>query len=101
MILYQPHQNIRQHEFFDEYQDIFHGIEKLYWLPTYLSREDPKLKILTPSDFINSLDNPEIGAPAELDDSLATKLRQDLADNYLVILMSAGDADPWLRQNFL
>ena len=101
VILYQPHQNIRQHEFFDEYRDIFHGIKRLYWLPTYLSREDPKLKILNPSDFLSSLDNPEIGTAAELDDTLFAKLRQDLTDNYLVILMSAGDADPWLRQKFL
>ncbi len=98
--IYEPHQNTRQHEVFDGYKDAFLGIEKLFWLPTYLTREDKSLKILTPSDFIASLENSEAGEPAEMDDALAKKIHELRNEDKLILLMTAGPADAWLRRNF-
>ena len=97
VVVYQPHQNIRQHEVKDGYKDAFVEADKIFWLPTYLVREDPKLPILQPEELIEGLTNKEIAEKAELDDELADKLRKYLKEGFLVILMTAGPADEWLR----
>ena len=101
VVVYQPHQNTRQHEVQDLYYDAFVGAEKVLWLPTYLTREDESLPILTPLDFINMLDNAEVAEAAELDDELWAEIQKYRDDGYLVILMTAGPADGWLRERFL
>ena len=100
VVVYQPHQNTRQHEVKDGYHDAFRGAEKVFWLPTYLTREDKSLKVLTPEDLISVLDNREVAEAADLDDELEKKLREYLEQNYLVILMTAGPADEWFREKF-
>lgn len=96
--VYEPHQNIRQSELAADYANAFDGVTKVYWLPTYLTREDPKRKVLTPSDFITKLDNKKVAEPAELDDKLAAELKKWHNKGYLILLMSAGPADLWLRK---
>jgi len=98
VVVYQPHQNTRQHEVQDLYYDAFIGAHKVFWLPTYLTREDESLPILLPMDFINMLDNAEVAEPAELNDELWQEIQKYRDDNYLVILMTAGPADGWLRE---
>lgn len=100
VVIYEPHQNSRQHEVRTGYKDAFKNANKLFWLPTYLTREDPNLKVITPAEFIKDLSNPEIAEPAELNDDLIRQIQKCLDNNYLVILMTAGPADPWLRQKF-
>ena len=100
VVVYQPHQNVRQHEVRDGYRDAFSGVEKIYWLPTYLTREDPSLAILAPEELISGLSNKEVAEPAELDEELKEKLKRYLEDDYLVVLMTAGPADGWLREEF-
>lgn len=100
VMIYQPHQNTRQHEVKAGYKDAFLGITKLFWLPTYLTRENPALETLTPENLIGEMENPEIAEPAELNDELAQKIQQYLQENYLVVMMTAGPADKWLRDNF-
>ena len=100
VVVYQPHQNTRQHKVFDGYKDAFLGVDKIFWLPTYLTREDPSLEILKPEDFIATLSNSEVAEAAEADDELVRKLQKYLEDDYLVLLMSAGPADVWFRDNF-
>ena len=98
VVVYQPHQNTRQHEVQDLYYDAFIGAEKIFWLPTYLTREDESLPVLKPIDFINQLNNAEVAEPAELNDELWGQIKKYCDDNYLVILMTAGPADEWLRK---
>lgn len=98
--VYQPHQNVRQHEIRHEYKEAFLAADKVFWLPTYLVRENPELSILTPSDLISELQNPEIAEPAEANDELASKLQKLHQENWLIILLTAGPADTWLRDIF-
>lgn len=98
VVIYQPHQNTRQHEVQDLYYDAFIGADKIFWLPTYLTREDPNLPVLTPIDFINQLNNAEAAEAAELDDKLFEEILKYRDEGYLVILMTAGPADEWLRK---
>ena len=99
-VIYQPHQNTRQHKVRDGYLDAFNGADKVFWLPTYLTREDPNLEILTPENLISNLRNPEIAEPAELNDDLASKILQLKKQGWLILLLTAGPADGWLRKNF-
>ena len=100
VVVYQPHQNTRQHEVRDGYKDAFLGADKIYWLPTYLTRENPDLEVLQPEDFIRDLSNGDLAESAEANDELVMKLQKYLDDGYLVILMTAGPADGWLREKF-
>lgn len=96
--VYEPHQNIRQSELVAGYANAFSGTKKIYWLPTYLTREDPKRKVLTPADFIAHLNNKKDAEAAELDEKLGQELEKWHDKGYLVLLMSAGLADLWLRK---
>lgn len=100
VVIYEPHQNTRQHQVKSGYRTAFNQATQIFWLPTYLSREDETLPILTPTDFINTLEHPELALPAELNDDLATRLKTLRDENYLILLMTAGPADSWLRQIF-
>ena len=99
-IIYQPHQNVRQHEVYKDYKSAFVGVDKLFWLPTYLTRENPDLTILTPEFLIGQLENAEIAEPAIADEILADKIRQLQADGWIIVMMTAGPADGWLRSVF-
>ncbi|MBQ3309098.1 hypothetical protein IJG78_00285 [Candidatus Saccharibacteria bacterium] len=98
--IYEPHQNTRQHEVRNGYKNVFLGVEKLYWLPTYLVRENEKLEVLKPSDFIKDLANSTDAEPAKLDNTFGEKLKKWRRDGYLILLMTAGPADSWLRKEF-
>ena len=70
----------------------------LYWLPTYLTRDNPALKVLEPEDFIAKLTNRKVAEAAELDEALAEAVQKWHAEGYLILLMTAGPADGWLRK---
>ncbi|MBQ2622724.1 hypothetical protein IJG12_00120 [Candidatus Saccharibacteria bacterium] len=99
VVVYQPHQNTRQHEVKDEYKRAFVGADKLFWLPTYLTRENPELKVISPEEFLADLEDVDAEV-AELNDELADKLRNYLDDDYLIVLLTAGPADGWWRKKF-
>ncbi len=100
-VVYQPHQNTRQHEVRSLYTDAFDGVDKIFWLPTFLTREDESLPIITPEEFIADLNEKDKAEPAEANDELAATLDKLRKDGYLVILLTAGPADPWLRRIFV
>ena len=95
--VYEPHQNVRQHEVFSGYRKAFLGLEKLFWTPTFLTREKEELKVVKPEEFIESLENFEIGEAAEFDEKLFLRLKSYREEGYLVLLMTAGPGDGWLR----
>lgn len=98
VLVYQPHQNVRQHEIRAQYTDeVFRGAEEIYWLPTYLTREDPALPVLTPHDLTAGLTHPNIHH-AELDDALWERLNAARGAGKLVLCMGAGTIDSWVRQ---
>jgi UDP-N-acetylmuramate--alanine ligase len=98
-VIYQPHQNTRQHQVKSGYQDAFNGATRLFWLPTYLAREDPSLPVITPAEFVTGLTNKSVAEPAEVGDRLLATIKNLLNNGYLVLLMTAGPADTWLRDN--
>lgn len=102
VVIYEPLTNRRQHYIKDAYQDCFAGAKKLYWVPTYLAREDPNLPILTPQQLIPYLSNTEIAEPAKLDAALWAAIQNHRAAGDVVVAMGAsgaGSLDAWLRQH--
>ena len=100
-LIYQPHQNIRQIEVQDEYTpEIFKNTNEVIWLPTYLSRENPDFEILSPellsrkisekTTILDFSDNPK---------ELIEKILSLKAKNRLILAMSAGSLDGWIRKN--
>ena len=128
VVVYQPHQNIRQHfvGILDGYLHCFDKADKVYWLPTFLSREND-LPILTPREILiksgiweqnqDNANNCELQINStfslikntnenklatkfeisELDQNLAKKLEIHKKNNDLIIFMGAGDIDSWAK----
>ncbi len=98
VLVYQPHQNIRQHEVRERYTDeIFVHASEIYWLPTYLTREDPNLPVLTPEELTRQLTTDKVHI-AQLDEALWHTIKQQRARGALVLGMGAGTIDGWLRE---
>jgi UDP-N-acetylmuramate--alanine ligase len=97
VLVYQPHQNIRQHEIRNDYTDQFEAAEEIYWLPTYLSREDPNLPILQPQDLIQNITNRNSVKVADFNDELWQSIQSALSEDKLVVCMGAGKIDGWIR----
>ncbi len=103
VVIYEPLTNRRQYYIKDEYQDSFAGANKMYWVPTYLAREDPTQAVLTPAELIPYLSDPSIAEPAALDNTLEAHIKDHLAKGDLVVAMGAtgaGSLDEWLRRRF-
>jgi UDP-N-acetylmuramate--alanine ligase len=98
VVVYQPHQNIRQHLLLEEhgYAHCFDKAKLVYWLPTYLSREDGR-EVITPETLIAETSNPSLIQAAEMNDQLWQQIEEHRQAGDLVICMSAGDLDAWLR----
>jgi UDP-N-acetylmuramate--alanine ligase len=99
VLVYQPHQNTRQHQVRSHYTSCMELADTIYWLPTYQTREDPNLPILTPQELSATLKNRERVKYAELDDSLWAAIQTERQAGNLVLCMGAGTIDAWVRQN--
>lgn len=103
VIVYEPLTNRRQHYMIDDYQDCFAGAAKVYWIPSYLAREDPKQRIIPPAELISHLADPSIAEPMERDDKLKSVIQKHLDAGDMVVGMAGGGGnslDEWLRKNF-
>ena len=98
VVVYEPHQNARQIEVRDGYREAFVGADKIFWLPTYLVREPEGMPILSAEELASGLVNEKDVSLAELSRGLAIAIRGELAAGNLVLLMTAGPADAWMRR---
>ena len=104
VVVYEPLTNKRQYSIRNTYADLFKNVKKLYWVPSYLTREDPDQHVLTPTELIENMGNKEIAEPAELNPQLLESIKKHQSDGDLVICISGGGGgslDEWLRQQFI
>jgi UDP-N-acetylmuramate--alanine ligase len=97
VVVYQPHQNIRQHEVRFDYAEAFTQARAIYWLPTYLTRENPDLPILSTGELTKHLKNRSDVHFAQLDDHLWDEIQKARHEGAMVLCMGAGTIDDWLR----
>lgn len=105
IVIYEPLTNRRMHHLAKEHQAVFSGADKLYWVPSYLAREDPEQAIFSPEELIKNLneDGRKIASPARLNVDLKTKVQQHLESGDLVLALcggGGGSLDEWLRREF-
>lgn len=103
VIIYEPLTNRRQHYIKKDYANLFEGVSKIYWVNSYLAREDPNQVILSPEDLIKYLNNPEIAIPSKLGPDLKKEINRELKNNNLVVAISGGGGnslDEWIRNEF-
>jgi UDP-N-acetylmuramate--alanine ligase len=103
VVVYEPLTNRRQHFMLNDYRDCFAGAEHVYWTPSYLAREDPEQRVLTPEELVTHLDDPSIASPAELNDELKAAIQKHLDAGDMVVGMAGGGGhslDEWLRSEF-
>lgn len=103
VVVYEPLTDRRQHYMADDYQDCFDGASKLYWIPSYLAREDPGQRVIPPAELIAHLSDPSIAEPMERDAGLKGAIRKHLDAGDMVVCMAGGGGgslDDWLRKEF-
>ncbi|HEY1063950.1 MAG TPA: Mur ligase domain-containing protein [Candidatus Saccharimonadales bacterium] len=104
IVVYEPLTNRRQHYMMNDYRDCFNGAAQLYWVPSYLAREDPDQRIIEPVELIARLDDPTIAQPADMDENLKRTIQAHLSKGDMVVIMSGGGGgslDEWLRHEFM
>ncbi len=106
VVVYEPLTNRRMHFTREQHRDVFDGAAQIYWVPSYLAREDPAQAVLSPEELIKSL-NPalqELTQPMKLDKKLKAVIETHLHAGDLVVGMSGGGGgnslDEWLRKEF-
>jgi UDP-N-acetylmuramate--alanine ligase len=103
VVVYEPLTNRRQHFMKDDYRDCFTGATRLYWIPSYLAREDPSQRVIPPAELVDRLSDTSIAAPMERDLNLKKAIRKHLDDGDMVVGMAGGGGgslDDWLRAEF-
>lgn len=103
VVVYEPLTNRRQHYMLDDYGDCFAGASKVYWIPSYLAREDPDQRVIPPAELISHLADPSIAEPMERDAKLKSAIQKHLDAGDMVVGMVGGGGDSlddWLRQEF-
>jgi UDP-N-acetylmuramate--alanine ligase len=103
VVVYEPLTNRRQHFMLNDYKDCFAGAAHVYWTPSYLAREDPKQRVLPPSELITHLADPSIASATELNDELKNAIQKHLQAGDMVVGMAGGGGhslDEWLRAEF-
>lgn len=97
-LVYQPHQNTRQHQVRSGYTSCMELAEEIYWLPTYQSREDLNLPILEPQELTARLTNRNSVVYSQMDDELWNRIEYAREQGKLVLCMGAGSIDAWVRE---
>lgn len=103
VVVYEPLTNRRQHYMLDAYQDCFNGASKLYWIPSYLAREDLSQRIIPPAELISHLSDPSIAEPMEQNEELKKVIDKHLAAGDMIVCMAGGGGgslDDWLRERY-
>lgn len=105
VVVYEGLHNSRQHFIKDELGNLFENVKKLYILPSYLAREDPKLPVLSPTDLLYLLNEKsrQHAEAANLNQSLKNLIKSHLSFGDCVLCLTAGGAaslDEWLRREF-
>lgn len=103
VVVYEPLTNRRQHYMMDDYQDCFDGASTVYWIPSYLAREDSKQRVIPPAELITHLADPSIAKAMERDGKLKEAIRKHLDAGDMVVCMAGGGGDSlddWLRKEF-
>jgi UDP-N-acetylmuramate--alanine ligase len=89
VVVYQPHQNRRQHLVLEQYHNAFEESKAVYWLPTYLTREDNNQRVLEFEDFAKVINNAALHK-ANMDEELMHNLMKEYNKGAIILFLGAG-----------
>lgn len=101
--VYEPLTDRRQHFAKEGYKNVFSKASKVYWLPSYLAREDPNEKIIKPTELINGLANKEVVEESSMGPDLEALVKNHLKNGQLIVFLAGGGGgslDDWVREKF-
>jgi UDP-N-acetylmuramate--alanine ligase len=101
VLVYQPHQNVRQHAIKDQYTNQFELAKDVYWLPTFIpagNRDDHSLPVLTPEELTKNISNHESVHVADLNNQLWDIIQDARQKDKMVLCMGASNIDTWVRE---
>lgn len=100
VVVYEPLTNRRQHHIKQAYTGLFQDVAHVYWVPSYLAREDGTIQTYTPEALIQAA-QADNATPAQLDDALWEHIQRHRSDGDTVVIISGGGGDSldeWVRQ---
>lgn len=105
VVVYEGHQNLRQHFIKTDLLHLFDSVKHIYIVPTYLAREDQNMKLLDPVELRELLNNETQmkTTPSKLDNQLKENIQDALNHDMAVLCLTAGNQnslDEWLRKTF-
>lgn len=103
IVVYEPLTNRRQHYMIGNYGDCFKGAAHIYWIPSYLAREDSSQRVIPPNELISHLFDPSVAEARERDEKLKQTIRRHLKAGDLVVCMAGGGGgslDEWVKEEF-
>lgn len=104
VVIYEPLTDRRQHYMKEQYKHVFEKAKKVYWLPSYLAREDPNSPVLNPEELIANLSGPTNAIAYKRDTKLLETIKKHAGSGDLVICLAGGGGnslDEWIRQNLI
>jgi UDP-N-acetylmuramate--alanine ligase len=103
IVVYEGLTDRRQHFMINDYKDCFDGAAHVYWIPSYLAREDPEQRVIPPDELIAHLSDPTIASSMDRSEELKKVIQKHLDAGDMVVAMvggGGGSLDDWLRDNF-
>jgi UDP-N-acetylmuramate--alanine ligase len=103
VIVYEPLTDRRQHYMLNDYKDCFNGADVVYWIPSYLAREDRSQRIISPQELISHLSDPSIAHAKERNAELKHIIQKHLDSGDMVVAVAGGGGgslDDWIRHEF-
>jgi len=105
VVVYEPLTNRRAHYIKDQHTDALGEADVIYWVPSYLAREDKDQEVLSPAKLIEHLEE-DVKAkahPMEFNSALKDQIQKHLDKGDMVVCLSGGGGnslDEWLRKEF-
>lgn len=103
VVIYEPLTDRRQHFAKEAYREVFEPAKKVYWLPSYLAREDANQTILEPAELITYLSEQTKAETAFKNEMLKTIIDQHIKEGSIVVCLAGGGGgslDEWIRQAY-
>lgn len=102
IVIYEPLTDRRQHFTKDLYEDVFNDAAKVYWLPSYLAREDSNSTIIKPQQLLAGIANKN-SEVSKKSPELKSIITNHLKQGSTVLCLAGGGGgslDEWIRKNF-
>ena len=98
--VFQPHHQDRFNRLFDEFVHAFDVADVTIILPIYVVKGREFQEGKTPRDLVQEMNKPQV-VTADSFETLGKMLEPEIKIDAIIVCMSAGDLDAWVRKTYL